>query len=241
MAMPSTPRHQELIIVRRTKVLVSLASLVLCNGCNDGHGNDGYGDDGPCQYEEVPLAADAETPWGTKVADDIAELEVPQPGTWRWGESEDFLVLDDSGAQMPALATFVHDPETIRFGDHVGGGEGVACHGPMVSVDGMLTITDEQGAVIVSVPLTVERHYMADLWYGAVPQYSPPSLFSDRVHETMQWQTSQVYGSIQWLEDLGLLAEFFYQAQSMQNGEDEVVMGDGVFSWVATFEADGPP
>lgn len=222
----------------RTSLIIPLASLVLLRQtlCS-------CAPDEPCEYEVVPLEMDAETLWNTTPAEDIAELEIPQHGTWSWGESEYFVELDDSGVSLPAWATFVHDPETIRYSEHVGGGHGVACNGPTVSVDGTLTITDEQGGVIISVQLTVLRQYTADLNYISSPQYSPISLFSDRVHETAEWDMSQVYGAISWFEQSGLLAEFFYQAQSQdpEPTASGTVTGDGVFSPVGTFEADGPP
>jgi hypothetical protein len=194
------------------------------------------GDDGPCEYEETPLEPDAETLWGTTPAEDIAELEIPQHGTWRWGESKDFVEVDDGGVELPAWATFVHDPETIRYSEHVAGGVGVACNGPTVLVDGTLTITDEQGAVIVGVPITAAYQYMASVNYGSSPTYDPISRFSDRVHETAAWDLAHVFGAISWLDEHGLRAEFYYQAQSMTTE----TAGNGVSSLVGEFVADGP-
>jgi hypothetical protein len=226
-------------VLLRTNVLIIGACLALLRG----EGLCSCADDEPCQYEETPLAADAETLWNTTPAEDIAELEIPQHGTWRWGESRDFVEIDDSGVELPAWATFVHDPETIRYSEHVDGGIGVACNGPTVSVDGILTITDEQGAVIVSVPITAAYQYMASLNYAAIPEYSPASLFSDRVHETAEWDIAQVWGVIMWLEEHGLRAEFYYQAQSKNPGttENGTVTGNGVVALVGEFVADGPP
>jgi hypothetical protein len=215
-------------------VLIIVACLALLRGespcsCVDD-------DDGPCEYEKTPMASDAETLWGTTPAEDIAELEIPQHGIWRWGESKYFVEVDDSGVELPAWAAFVHDPETIRYSEHVAGGVGVACNGPTVSVDGTLTITDEQGAVIISVAVTAAYQHMASLNYGSSPQYDPVSLFSDRVHETAEWDIAQVFGAITWLDEEGLRAEFFYQAQSMTTE----TTGDGVIAPVGEFVADGP-
>ena len=193
-------------------------------------------DDGPCVYDETPLAPDDETPWGTTPAQDIAALEVPQHGTWRWGEDQYFIEIDEDGVELSGWATFVHDAATIRYSEHVSGGLGVACDGPTVSIDGTLTITDEQGAVIISVPLTVQRQYTAHLEYVSSPQYSPISLFSSSLQEQAEFDVSQVYGVIVW-RPRGLIAEFYYQAQSMTTA----TTGDGAISLVGMFEADEQP
>jgi hypothetical protein len=226
-------------VLLRTNVLIIGTCLALLRG----EGLCTCVDDEPCQYEETPLAADAETLWGTTPAEDIANLEIPQHGTWRWGESKDFVEVDDSGVELPAWATFVHDPETIRFSEHVDGGRGVACNGPTVSVDGTLTITDDQGAVIVSLPITALRQFTADLNYVSGPEYSPASLFSDRVHETAEWDIALVWGAISWLEEHGLHAEFYYYGQRMNPGttENGTATGNGVVALVGEFVADGPP
>ena len=218
----------------RTSLLVPLACALLLRdtlcSCDV--------DDGPCEYEVTPLAPDDETPWGTTPAQDLAELEVPQHGTWTWSESEDFIEIQHAGVSVPAWATFVHDPETISFSEHIGGGYPPACKGPIVSADGTLTFTDEQGGVIVSVPVTVERQLTATLNYGSSPVYSPISQFSTAVQTTadFQFQLMQVNGSIIWLDD-GLLAEFYYFALSMRTE----TTGDGVTALIAKFEADTRP
>ena len=216
----------------RTSLVAPLACAVLLREalCSCGV------DDGPCEYEETPLAVDAETPWGTTPAQDIAELEVPQHGTWIWSESKDFIEIDDAEVSLPAWATFVHDSETIRFSEYIGGGYGLACDGPTVSVDGTLTFTDEQGGVIVSVPVTVERQWTSAPNYGSSPRFSPISLFSAAVQATEEFEIMQVDGSIIWLDD-GLLAEFYYFALSMRTE----TTGDGVHTLIAKFEADTRP
>ncbi|KIG16401.1 hypothetical protein DB30_04445 [Enhygromyxa salina] len=216
----------------RTSLIAPLACALLlretlCTSCVGG-------DDSPCEYEVVSLAADAETPWGTTPADDIAALEVPQHGTWRWGDSTESIEIDQSGFEQPAWATYVHDPTTIRFSDHVAGGRGIACDGQTVMVDGTLTITDEQDAVILSVPVTALRQDMAGDAYGASPQYSPISLFSDELHEKAEWDMTQVFGAILWINGGRLSGEFYYHGQSMRTE----TTGDGVVSLVGLFEAD---
>lgn len=153
--------------VVRTSLIAPLICMLLlretlCSSC--------VGEDSPCEYEVVTLAADAETPWGTTPAEDIAALEIPQHGTWRWGDSKDEIDVDQSGVEQAAWATYVHDPDTIEYSEHVGGGRGVTCNGPMVSVDGTLTITDEQDAVILSVPVTVERQDMSTARRRSTPR-----------------------------------------------------------------------
>lgn len=215
----------------RTSIIIPLATLVLmrqgfCDSC--------LGiEDEPCQYVETPLTAEAETSWGTTVAEDIAELEMPRHGTWYWGENRDFVTVDQSGVELPAWAAFVHDPDTIRSSEHVGGGRGTACYAPPVLMDGTLTFTDDQGGVIVSVPITVEWQ---DGDYGSSPQYIPPSLYSSEVHELMEWEFSQVFGAIIWAPN-GFFAEFYYWGQSMTTE----TTGDGVASLVGEFTPDETP
>ena len=75
---------------------------------------------------------------------------------------------------------------------------------------------------------------MAEEVYGASPQYSPISLFSDELHEKAVFDTTQVFGRILWINGVRLLAEFYYHGQSMQTE----TTGDGVVSLVGLFEAD---
>lgn len=215
----------------RTSLLVPLACALLLR-----EGLCSCGADGPCEYEVTVLAADDETPWGTTPSQDIAELEVPQHGTWAWSESTSFVRLDEEGVSWPAWATFVHDPETIRFSEHVDGGYPPACKGPTVSVDGTMTFADDQGEVIVSIPITVERQLTATLVYGSSPTYSPVSLFSPAIHETNDHEMTLVYGDIIWTEQ-GLFVEFYYLGQTMRTE----TTGDGAYTLIAKFEADTRP
>ncbi|PRQ00530.1 hypothetical protein ENSA7_60240 [Enhygromyxa salina] len=191
-------------------------------------------DDEPCEYDLVPLAADDETPWGTTPAADIATLELSQHGTWRWGESTEYLDIDQSGFELPAWASFVHDPETVRYSEHVDGGRGVACNGPTVSVDGTLTISSEADEVILSVPLTVLREFGSVQTYLSTPQYSPISSFSAALSEKAKFDMTQVFGSMIWIDGVRLQIEFFYHGQSMLSE----TTGGGVFTLVGKFEGD---
>lgn len=190
--------------------------------------------DEPCEYDELVIDGDFETPWETTVAMDIAALEVPQHGTWRWGESTENIELEHSGVELPAWATFVHNPDGIVYREHIDGGLGVACDGLTVAIEGTLTITDESDEVIVSVPLTVERQYAAEPTYGASPSYSPVSEFSTTLHELAEWDFTLVFGSVLWIKGERLLAEFFYWTQTM----DTETTGGGAVSPVGVFEAD---
>jgi hypothetical protein len=223
----------EATTVLRINLVLPLACILLlrenlCTSC--------LPDGEPCEYEVVSLAPDAGTPWGTTPAEDIAALEIPQHGMWRWGESGNSIEIEDSGVELQAWATFVHDPGSIYYSDHVDGGRGWVCDGPTVMVDGTLTFTDEQGGAIVSVPLTVERQHMAGGYYSSSPMYWPISLFSELVHETAEWDTEGVYGNIIWL-DKGLLAGFDYLGQSKLTE----TTGHGVSHLVGGFVADGVP
>jgi hypothetical protein len=135
------------------------------------------------------------------------------------------------------MAQFVHDPTTMRFSQHASGGEGVSCNGPTVMVDGTLTFTDEQGDVIVSVPIRAERMLTAEPQYGASPLYSPITAFSTGLQEKVEYDIRQIVGRINWIDDERLVADFHYNGQTMLTE----TTGVGVFSLIAVFEADEVP
>ena len=145
-------------------------------------------------------------------------------------------MIDESGVELPAVASFVHDPQTIRFREYESGGHGVACFGPTIEVDGMLTFTDEQDAVIVSIPITAARQHTADEYYAAVPQLSPIDIFSTGLHEQEEYEIRQINGTVYWLPDR-LLAEFGYAGQRMTTA----TTGEGVLQPVAVFDTDELP
>ncbi|MFV8751723.1 hypothetical protein ACNOYE_14355 [Nannocystaceae bacterium ST9] len=196
-----------------------------------------YGDGEPCGYDETPLGADEVTPWGTTVAEDIASLEIAQHGTWRWYMSTDELDIENGGSEFPAMVRFVHDPASVRVREQVAGGDGVACDATTVMVGGMLTFTDEQDDVIVSVPITAERMQTAAPQYGASLLLSPISVFSTEIHDTVEYEVKQIVGRINWVDGERLSVQFHYQGQTMS----AETTGEGVFSLIADFEADEVP
>jgi hypothetical protein len=216
--------------VLRTSVIATVCCLALfrqtlCTSCVEGS---------ECEYVEIPLTAEDVTLWDTTVAEDIAILETPQPGTWRWGSSFDALEIKQADTEFPAVATFVHDPASVRFQEHVAGGEGALCDGEVVMVDGMLTFTDEQDEVIVSVPITARRMHMASPQYAAEALLSPTSVFSTELHPITQYDVMAISGVVKWVDNARLRAEFTYFTQTMPTA----TTGNGVSATAATFEPD---
>jgi len=193
-------------------------------------------DEMPCVYETVELDEGYETLWDTTVAEDIAGLEQPQVGVWRWSESTEVIEIADSGVERPAIATWTHGGG-MRLTEHVEGGDGVACYGPTVALDGTLTVVDaEDDSLIISLPLTVEYQYTATLSYTGNPVYDP---FEDQwpMLEPLvegDWDTEVVTGAIRWVDAEHLFAEFNYAVQRM----DTETTGSGAGSLVAEFIAD---
>ena len=172
----------------------------------------------PCEYEVTELAPDAETPWGTTAAEDIAMLEMPAHGTWTWGESSESLDIEHSGEVLPAWASFVHDPDTLRYSEKIAGW-GVGCFGQSVYVDGTLTITDEEGAAIVSVPVTAERHHQAGPPYFSMPHDLSLSELSSEIHAKGEFDRTRLSGLVLWAEGsaicpAGLCAHFSYISET---------------------------
>ncbi len=197
-----------------------------------------FGDEGePCGYDETPLAFDDITPWETTLAEDIASLEIAQHGMWRWSESTDELDIADEGSEFPAMAQFIADLATLRLREHVEGGDGVACDGTTVMIDGMLTFTDEQGTVVVSIPITAERMQASSPQYASAPLLTPISMFSTGLSETVEFETMQVVGRINWVDQERLSVQFHYYTNTMLTA----TTGEGVFSLIAEFEADEIP
>ena len=217
----------------RTSLLIPLAALVLLreNLCTALFPPKRE----PCEYEVIELATDIEMPWGTTPAEDLAVLEVPTHGTWTWGESSESIDIEQSGVVLPAWASFVHDPDTLRTRDQVGGGgRGVFCYGATVLVDGTLTVTDEQGAEIISVPVTAERSHQVDDFYRSMPEYSPIAEFSPELHAKAEFDRTRIAGLVLWAEDSRLFAHFDYNGQTMIDESN----GRGVVSFVGMFESD---
>lgn len=188
----------------------------------------------PCEYLETPLATDERTPWDTVVADDIALLEQPQPGTWRWYSSGDDIAIADADMVFPAIARFTHDPEGVTYREHIDGGEQTACYGPTVRIKGQLTFTNEADEIIVSVPVTAERALTASLQYDALETFVPIDEFSPDIEALREYDVMQIVGLVNWYDNERLRAEFNYRTQTKNDSGS----GYGVILGVALFEAD---
>jgi hypothetical protein len=185
---------------------------------------------GPCEYEEVPVTADAVTPWDTRVGDDLAQLLGPYEGIWRWEEDHAALDFDRGGAEIPATATLVLDPDTYRFVNPIYTGHTV-CSPESVAADGTMTFTDEQGEVITSFDLTVMREiglpvYLSDL------TIQPVEAFSHEVHTLREYDVEGIHITVYWNEDGSeLRVGIEYGAQS----ELTPASGTGTYAEVAEF------
>jgi hypothetical protein len=178
------------------------------------------------------LVVDSPTDSGMTIGEEIAALKGPFAGTWRWHSSRDELTIDEGGVEVSAQAAFVPDLGTLREREHVGGGgEREYCGETGIRVNGRLVVTDEQGAMIVDLPILVERKHGPDPEFFAVPFYSPISDFSTRLRENFEYDRSGVAGLVQWLEG-GIRAEFTFGAESILTPQS----GAGVFFEVAEFE-----
>jgi hypothetical protein len=222
----------EVMTVLRTNTVMLAMLLAACG--DDGPGGQLDGGE-PCRYEERPLAATDVTPWGTVLAEDIALLEIPQPGTWRWAASAEGLTLQNAGLELAATARFVHDADDLRLREHVGGGDGVACETTTVVIGGTLTFSsDEDGSTIVSVPIRAEQMVTAGEQYAAAPSYEPISNFSDAIEATdTNFETMLILGGINWTDQNQLYADFHYFTQRLDDGGSS---GSGIWALVASFE-----
>jgi hypothetical protein len=211
--------------VIRTSLLAVSCCLALLRGalCST--------DDGPCEYEVTLLDPDEPTPSGMTVGDEFGALEGTFSGTWRWYASTDELTIEGGGVEFPAQATFILDPATYRISEHVGGGAGAFCGDRGIRVDGTLTFADEQDAVILSIPITVDRRGNQRPNYVASMMFSPISEFSPRLHENVEYDESGVSALVRWI-DGQLVAEFHYGGQSMLTPQT----GAGILRDVAEFE-----
>jgi hypothetical protein len=185
-----------------------------------------------CEYQVTSLELDATTSSGMAIGDELAALEGPFPGTWRWYSSREEVTIDGGGVELPAQATFVPDIDTLRESVFIGGGLGAYCGDRGIRVDGTLTFTDEQGATIVEIPILVERREDGPAWrYVAGPQFPEISEFSNRLHENVEYDRSGIWGRVRW-QDGGLTAEFTYFGESTLSAQS----GAGVFFDIADFE-----
>jgi hypothetical protein len=185
---------------------------------------------GPCEYEEVQLAADDITPWATRVGDDMARLLGPYEGIWRWEEDHAALDFDQGGAEIPATATITLDPATYRLIDPIYTGHTV-CTPETIAADGTMTFTDDQGDVITSFGFTVTREV-------GIPSYlsysiiQPVEAFSDEVHTLRDYDVDGIKIAAYWSEDGSELSVYIeYGAQS----ELTATSGHGTLAGVATF------
>jgi hypothetical protein len=216
--------------VHRTSVIVTVCCLALfrqASPCSCIEASE-------CVYAETPLVAEDVTPWDTTIAADIAILETPQPGTWRWGSSFSALEIEQADTAFSATATFVHDPASVRFEEWVAGGVGAVCNGNTVLIDGMLTFSNEQDEVIVSVPVTARRTYQDSLQYAAEALLSPVEMFSTELHPLTQYDEMGVAVLVNWINNSRLRAEFTYFTLT----KTTPTTGDGVSASAAVFEPD---
>jgi hypothetical protein len=187
-------------------------------------------EDGPCEYEELPLAADDQTPWGTRVGDDLAPLLGPYQGLWRWEEDHAALDFDQGGAEIPVTATITLDPATYRLIDPIYTGHTV-CTPETIAADGTMTFTEEEGEVITSFDFTVTREIGYPIYFSEV-LIQPVEAFSEEVHTLREYDVEGIKITANWSEDGSELTVYVeYGAQS----ELTATSGHGTLAGVATF------
>ncbi|NJK31826.1 MAG: hypothetical protein HC927_05060 [Deltaproteobacteria bacterium] len=201
----------------------TLALIWRGNGCSDPP---------PCGYEDTLLAPDAETPWGTRVEDDMNQLLGPYEGTWRWEESNWAVAIESGGTEFPARATLTVDASTYRITEPTGPFDhGVVCAPTAISADGVLTITDLQEQVIVAVDVVATRD-IDNPQYLSYTIIQPVSAFSAGVQPLMQYDVEGLKSYVYWgVDGESIRGEFVYGAQREITSES----GEGVFALVATF------
>lgn len=200
----------------RVGLLWSLAlSSGLALGCLEGPGQD----DGPCEYEDRPLEATDLTPWGVPVGEDIAALSGPYPGTWTWAPNADEILIEDADQVIQVEATFEVDESSYRLSEYVGGGVGmgVACWSDAIEADGVLSFRDQDGVLIASVPITVNRGADRPI-YIVNEQISPITSFSEGLMPLVVLEQSFIRVLVNWGTDGGSpIATFEYVGQDLDD------------------------
>ena len=196
-------------------------------GCNDISSTG----DGPCEYEEKTLVGSDDTPWGTLVGEDILALVGPYPGTWTWAVNTEEIEIEGAGQVIEAEAVLEIDQSSYRLREHVSGGVGVACYGPTVQADGVLTFRDKDGVTLSSIPVTVQRSQ------GEAPLYKiydfvPVPDFSSQITELSGLDDTSIRVLGNWgLESETFRVTFEYVGQELAASE-----GAGFIVLVAEFK-----
>lgn len=214
---------------RGAEILCTLAvATSVAVGCLDGFGSQ---DDGPCEYEDRPLSATDQTPWGIPVGEDIASLSGPYPGTWTWAPNADEIEIENAGQIIEVEAVFEVDQSSYRVSEHVGGGVGVACLTDAIQADGVLSFIDGGGVTVASVPVTVKRGADQSI-YTVHEQISPISSFSSGLTALVEPEQASIRVLVNWgLNGGSPLATFEYVGQTLDDSG-----GFGFMVAVAEFE-----
>ena len=209
--------------------LRSLAlTLTLAAGCN----GLGSTSDGPCEYEATALVASDETPWGGLVGEELLALRGPYPGTWTWAIDTEEIELQNAEQVIAAEAIFEVDPSSYRLVEHVRGGAGVACYGPTIEADGILTFRGQDGETLTSVSVTAHRREGGSPFYQIFELLQPVSSFSSELTELSGVDGTAIRILAVWgPESESFQATFEYVGQELDDSG-----GVGFIVMVADFE-----
>lgn len=186
---------------------------------------------GGCAFDEVEIASDFMTPWGTMLEDDLVQLMGPHEGTLAWRDGEDVVVVPRAGEDVPVEAVVDVDRGSARMRVYQGGGDMRVCESDVLLVEGVVSFMRiDDGEVELATPVTFTRE---EDWsrYIAEVDAIPVAEFVPGLEPLQEFPTEHVTARIEWGESVGFSAEYDYFGQR----SDSPGTGAGVSQLIAEF------
>jgi len=171
---------------------------------------------GGCPYNDVALAPQSLTPWGTVLEQDLESLSGPHLGTFTWLDGDDVLTVPKAGQTFAVEAIIDIDLATARMHEYTHNPRpGVACEPNRLFVDATVSFVRlDDGEVELSVPFTIYRDTPPSFYRGEA-EIMPVRDFAPGLEPATDHDVEAIFAALSWEgPDTPFHAEFVYAGQT---------------------------